>query len=237
MVRIDPPGLKHGLIAPCGMNCALCLAFQRSQQKCPGCWEDDPIKAKSCRLCIIRNCTTIQNNSSHSCYECEKMPCKRLKQLDIRYRTKYGMSMIANLIEINDQGMDAFLVHQAKKYTCGKCGGLLCVHRSRCLTCDPWAPLFFRYIFAFCWQIVWFTLPPLSSRKNPHNRRTYRSGMKELPQTVQHTPMKWSWAVLWIVISKVMGCKSPIELNFMYKIATLFCVLRMWIWNKERYTW
>jgi hypothetical protein len=33
--------------------------------------------------------------------------------------------------------MDAFLVHQAKKYTCGKCGGLLCVHRSRCLTCDP----------------------------------------------------------------------------------------------------
>jgi hypothetical protein len=27
---------------------------------------------------------------------------------------------------------------------------LLCVHRSRCLTCDPWAPLFFRHIFAFC---------------------------------------------------------------------------------------
>jgi len=60
-----------------------------------------------------------------------------LKQLDIRYRTKYGMSMIANLIEIKDQGMDAFLVHQAEKYTCGTCGGLLCVHRSRCLSCDP----------------------------------------------------------------------------------------------------
>jgi hypothetical protein len=88
-------------------------------------------------LCSIRNCPTILNNSSHFCYECEKMPCKRLKQLDLRYRTRYGMSMIANLIGIKDHGMDAFLANQAKKYTCAKCGGLLCVHRSRCLTCDP----------------------------------------------------------------------------------------------------
>jgi hypothetical protein len=65
------------------------------------------------------------------------MPCKRLKQLDTRYRTKYGMSMIANLTEIKDQGMNAFLVHQAERYTCPTCKGLLCVHRSRCLMCDP----------------------------------------------------------------------------------------------------
>ena len=137
MVRIDLPMLKPGLIAPCGMNCALCLAFQRPKQKCPGCWGDDTNKSKSCQLCIIHNCTTIQNNSSHFCYECEKMPCKRLKQLDNRYRTKYGMSMIANLTGIKDEGMDAFLVHQADKYTCSTCGGLLCVHRSRCLMCNP----------------------------------------------------------------------------------------------------
>jgi hypothetical protein len=137
MVRTDPPLLKPGLIAPCGMNCALCLAFQRHKKKCPGCWGDDPNKNQSCRSCIIRNCPTSQNNSSHFCYGCEKMPCKRLKQLDTRYRTRYGMSMIANLTEIKDQGMDAFLAHQTEKYTCRTCRGLLCVHRSRCLTCDP----------------------------------------------------------------------------------------------------
>jgi len=136
MVRIDSRVHESHLIAPCGMNCALCLAFQRPKRKCPGCWGEDTNKSTSCQSCIIRNCTTIQNNSSHFCYECEKMPCKRLKQLDTRYRTRYGMSMIANLTEIKDQGMDAFLVHQAEKYTCPTCQGLLCVHRSRCLTCN-----------------------------------------------------------------------------------------------------
>ncbi|MFH0966926.1 MAG: DUF3795 domain-containing protein [Methanobacteriota archaeon] len=137
MDRTDPPLLDPGLIAPCGMNCALCLAFQRSKKKCPGCWGDDANKPQSCRSCIIRNCPTIQNNSSHFCFECEKMPCKRLKQLDLRYRTKYGMSMIANLTEMKEKGMEAFLVHQADTYTCRTCQGLLCVHRSHCLTCDP----------------------------------------------------------------------------------------------------
>ena len=136
MVQINPHILEPRLIAPCGMNCALCLAFQRPKRKCPGCWGEDTNKSTSCQSCIIRNCTTIQNNSSHFCYECEKMPCKRLKHLDTRYRTRYGMSMIANLTEIKDQGMDAFLVHQAEKYTCPTCQGLLCVHRSRCLTCN-----------------------------------------------------------------------------------------------------
>ncbi len=133
----DPSVLKPELIAPCGMNCAICLAYLRPQKKCPGCREDDPDKAKSCRSCIISTCPMINENSSHFCYECIKMPCRRLKQLDTRYRTKYGMSMIENLTEIQERGMDAFLSHQALKYRCTTCGGLICVHRSRCLTCDP----------------------------------------------------------------------------------------------------
>ncbi|HEX9862730.1 MAG TPA: DUF3795 domain-containing protein [Candidatus Bathyarchaeia archaeon] len=119
------------------MNCALCMFFQRPKRKCPGCWGEDTNKPKGCQLCIIHKCTTIQNNSCHFCYECEKMPCERLKQLDKRYRTKYGMSMIANLTEIKNQGIAKFLAHQTEKYTCPTCQGLLCVHRSRCLTCNP----------------------------------------------------------------------------------------------------
>jgi hypothetical protein len=47
------------------------------------------------------------------------------------------MSMMDNLREIKDQGIDAFLAHQKERYTCPKCKGLICVHRSRCLSCDP----------------------------------------------------------------------------------------------------
>jgi hypothetical protein len=124
-------------IAPCGMNCALCLAFQRPKNRCPGCWEDAPKKPKSCQQCIIRNCESIKIGPSHFCYDCGKMPCMRLKQLDARYRAKYDMSMIANLTEIKEKGMNSFLSGQEKKYMCQKCHGLTCVHRSRCLICDP----------------------------------------------------------------------------------------------------
>ncbi|MBN1166849.1 MAG: DUF3795 domain-containing protein [Methanospirillaceae archaeon] len=133
----DVPALKPEHIAPCGMNCAICLAYLRPTKKCPGCREDSRDKAKSCQLCIIRTCPTIEHNSSHFCYECDEMPCRRLKQLDTRYRTKYGMSMIENLKEIKEQGMSTFLSQQAETYTCTTCGGLICVHRSCCLTCDP----------------------------------------------------------------------------------------------------
>lgn len=136
MVPSDSITLEPRHIAPCGMNCALCLGFQRPKNKCSGCKEEDGYRASYCRSCIIRNCPTIQSNGSHFCYECEKMPCRRLKQLDSRYRTKYGMSMIANLTEIREQGMDAFLAHQVERYTCPTCQGLLCVHRSHCLSCE-----------------------------------------------------------------------------------------------------
>ena len=139
MTRTDPSALEPNMISPCGMNCSLCLAYQRPKDRCPGCRKEDPNKPKSCQSCIIYNCETIRDNRSHFCYECERMPCKRLKQLDKRYRTKYGMSMIANLTEIKERGMEAFLADQAERYTCPSCGSLRCVHRPRCLNCgEEW---------------------------------------------------------------------------------------------------
>ena len=29
--------IKTRLIAPCGMNCAVCLGYLREKNKCPGC--------------------------------------------------------------------------------------------------------------------------------------------------------------------------------------------------------
>jgi hypothetical protein len=67
--------------------------------------------------------------------KCEKYPCRRLKDLDKRYRTKYKMSMLENLEYIKKLGVGKFLESQKKKWTCKKCKSLLCVHRDFCLSC------------------------------------------------------------------------------------------------------
>jgi hypothetical protein len=67
--------------------------------------------------------------------DCEKYPCKRLKQLDNRYRTKYKMSMIENLELIKKIGLDGFIESENSRWTCPGCGSMLCVHRDFCLKC------------------------------------------------------------------------------------------------------
>jgi hypothetical protein len=125
------------LIAPCGMNCGICRAYLRKERKCPGCHGEDTLKAASCVKCIIRNCEMIQASQSKFCYECEKYPCIRLKQLDKRYRTKYAMSMIENLGNIKSIGLSAFVENEKERWRCPKCGGMICVHKGYCLDCGP----------------------------------------------------------------------------------------------------
>ncbi len=97
------------LIAPCGMNCGICQAHLREKRKCPGCYGEDTNKSITKVNCIIRNCEMIKLSQSGFCYECIKYPCKRLQQLDKRYRTKYTMSMIENLEYIKGNGLSAFV--------------------------------------------------------------------------------------------------------------------------------
>jgi len=42
------------------------------------------------------------------------------------------MSMMENLKFIEEKGIKSFLEQQRKKYTCPKCGGVICVHRKKC---------------------------------------------------------------------------------------------------------
>ncbi|MGP1540240.1 hypothetical protein [Bacteroides pyogenes] len=58
-----------------------------------------------------------------------------LKQLDLRYRTNYSMSMLENLVYIKEYGETAFLQQQRKKYTCPDCGKLRTVHYDYCIYC------------------------------------------------------------------------------------------------------
>ncbi|MBN2612227.1 MAG: DUF3795 domain-containing protein [Bacteroidales bacterium] len=123
------------LIAPCGMNCGLCLAYLRDKNRCNGCRQDSTDKPVSCSKCIIANCEMLSKTQSKFCYDCEKYPCRRLKQLDTRYRTKYSMSMIENLEFIRDHGLESFVERENTRWACPVCGAILCVHRSFCLNC------------------------------------------------------------------------------------------------------
>jgi Protein of unknown function (DUF3795) len=124
------------LIAPCGMNCRLCRAFGKDKKACPGCRGDDSCKPKSRSMCHIKTCETMVSAEVKYCFSCDSFPCARLDHLDKRYRTKYGMSMIDNLVNIRDFGVRHFIGTEKRKWTCPECGGFLCVHKPQCLYCQ-----------------------------------------------------------------------------------------------------
>jgi hypothetical protein len=125
-----------GLIAPCGMNCGICMAYLRKKRHCPGCNDYDSNKTEGRLRCQIKNCLEIQQSKSGFCYECVHIPCARLKHLDKRYRTKYGMSMLENLEFIRFNGLPAFIKKEKTRWQCAECGRTICVHKHLCSSCE-----------------------------------------------------------------------------------------------------
>lgn len=127
--------MKTTMIAPCGMNCTLCMANQRARNHCSGCNAKSNFKPNACQRCIIKNCEQLKESKKKFCFVCSKYPCARLKSLDKRYRTKYGMSMIENLNSIKEKGVRSFVKNEAVRWACHKCGSIICVHRKQCVIC------------------------------------------------------------------------------------------------------
>lgn len=123
------------MIAPCGMNCGVCIARFRTKNVCPGCREDKQGKPSVCNRCIIRKCSHLAETRSGYCYECNKFPCARMKQLDSRYQKNYNTSLIDNLEEIKTNGIDHFLYTESVKWTCTFCGEIKSIHRDYCIHC------------------------------------------------------------------------------------------------------
>ena len=118
------------LIAPCGMNCSICVAHLREKNTCPGCRDFKGDKGEYRKKCIILNCDIIKKNNWKFCSDrCEKYPCQRLKSLDKRYRTRYGMSMIENLEFIKKNGIRKFIKKEEKKWISPD--GIICVHNKK----------------------------------------------------------------------------------------------------------
>ena len=123
------------LIAPCGIDCQLCLAYVRERNACPGCRAEDTNKSTSCVTCKIKNCEKLTEGGFKYCFECDSFPCERVRHLDHRYRTKYGASPIENLESIQAVGIRSFLRTETKNWTCPQCGAMLCMHKPQCLSC------------------------------------------------------------------------------------------------------
>lgn len=127
--------MKSSLIAPCGMNCGICYAYLREKNKCPGCRFFNTTKPISIARCKIKNCKYFKNSKIQFCFECDNFPCENLKHLDKRYRTKYRMSEISNLENIKKYGIRKFIKNEKKRWSCLKCGGIICVHKGCCYDC------------------------------------------------------------------------------------------------------
>jgi hypothetical protein len=126
---------SSSLIAPCGLNCILCMAYIRNKKACPGCRGEDTFKSKSCAACRIKNCEKRAAGKYEFCYECGEFPCALLSHLDKRYRTKYGTSPIGNLHSIQKTGFQNFIENEKLKWACPECGELICMHKAVCLSC------------------------------------------------------------------------------------------------------
>lgn len=117
-------------IAPCGMNCRLCIGYVRARNTCEGCLTPD---TKCSKACTLRFCT--ERSGKYCDHSCSSFPCRRLKNLDKRYRQKYGMSMMENLMHIEEKGIRHFVKNENSRWACPVCSHLICVHRTECLHC------------------------------------------------------------------------------------------------------
>jgi len=137
MSKLKP--IPDELIAPCGMNCAVCskyLAYVNNLDRshCPGC----RVRNTNCTY-LLEKCSGINQGPTRDalfCFECDQYPCQGIKRMDKRYRENYGMSIMENLERIREVGIEQFASEQYLKHKCGRCSSLISVHNRKCFKCD-----------------------------------------------------------------------------------------------------
>ena len=120
---LNPFPFEARLVAPCGINCAVCRAYLRVKNRCGGCYQIGAHSPITCQRCSIRTCG---QREGLFCSSCADFPCERIKHLDKRYRTRYDMSEIENLTLIREEGIEKFLEAEGQKWIVDGC--VRCVH-------------------------------------------------------------------------------------------------------------
>lgn len=129
--------LSENMIAPCGLDCALCKYALKKDDPCHGCLSTDDSKPDFCETkCEVARCERRPSLIDRFCDTCERYPCAKMMELEKRYANKYTMveSPIGNLDLIRREGMDAFMSKEEKRWRCA-CGGVICVHTGVCAAC------------------------------------------------------------------------------------------------------
>jgi hypothetical protein len=133
--------MDASLVAPCGMNCAVCASYLSRLYG----FKEKGIRFPACAGCRIRNkkcaflkkrCSLLMKGAVQFCHECPRFPCQHLLTLDERYRDRYHMSMVENLRFIKAHGIDRFLRSEHEKWSCPHCGGTICCHNGLCFSCE-----------------------------------------------------------------------------------------------------
>lgn len=130
--------MNENMIAPCGLNCALCKRALQKESPCPGCLGDDSQKPEFCaNRCLIHHCELRKSLPDRYCDSCEKYPCKDVIEKEIRYSNAYPLieTPIGNLSYLRENGMDAFLQREDERWRCPACHGTVCVQTGVCAEC------------------------------------------------------------------------------------------------------
>lgn len=130
--------MKAHMIAPCGLNCTLCSRHLHDNPPCPGCSGPDELKPDCYRVrCAIVRCAFRKDIPGGFCDGCGNYPCQDIIEKEIRYTSAYPMieAPMANLAFIRQNGMEAFLEQEEKRWTCPSCGGVICIHDGMCARC------------------------------------------------------------------------------------------------------
>ena len=133
--------MEPELIAPCGINCALCSSYRAFIHKtprirgkiswCAGCRP----RKKRCAF-LVKQCDRLGMGKVEWCSECPDYPCENLRYLDEKYRIRFHVSPMGNLDEIRGDGVDLFLEREWERHRCGRCGGVISMHNGKCYACD-----------------------------------------------------------------------------------------------------
>lgn len=136
-----PEIIEDIMLAPCGMNCAVCyqhVGIRKHRQPCEGCLKGDLGKPEHCRKCNMKSCA--QGKGYVHCFECTDFPCKLIKNLEKSYNKRYNTSLVKNSKTALENGITAFLEQDRKKWTCVKCGGAFSLHDGACSECGNEEP-------------------------------------------------------------------------------------------------
>lgn len=129
---------KENMIAPCGLDCSICSEALKKENPCVGCLGESDTKPEYCSsICKITTCEFRQSLPDRFCDQCPQYPCKDMVEKEVWYANAHPLveSPMGNLGYIRKEGMEKFLKQEKERWTCAKCGGIICVHTGMCSGC------------------------------------------------------------------------------------------------------